>query len=234
MVVDPQGQFLTQRQLPPLAVVQPALDSRHLVLRAPGQSEIRLPLRRARLESRLVRVWDDDCEAWDEGEEAARFFSEHLGTPARLVRMAEGFVRPVDPDYAPRPAQTGFADAFPLLLVSEASLEELNRRLAERGHPRIPIDRFRPNIVLTGCRPFAEDEWKAIRIGRMTLDVVKPCARCVTTTVDQSQGAVKEPREPLATLATFRLRDGQVLFGQNAIHRGRGRLAAGGRVTVLG
>jgi uncharacterized protein len=231
MVVDPNGVFLTQRQLPRLAAVQPSLETDYLALRADGR-EIRVQLHRAAEGTRRVRVWQDDCEAWDEGDEAARLLTSHLGTPARLVRMAEEFVRPVDPEYAPRPAQTGFADAFPLLVVSEASLEELNRRLQERRGSPVPMSRFRPNIVLTGCGPFEEDDWKTIRIGGMTLDLVKPCGRCTTTRVDQARGVVEDPREPLATLATFRLRGQEVMFGQNAIHRGPGRIAVGEEVTL--
>ena len=231
MVVDPNGVFLTQRRHPRLAIVHTSLESEDLVLRVAGKSEVRVPLQRAAGEARRVRVWHDDCEAWDEGDEAARFLSEHLGTPVRLVRMTEGFVRPVDPDYAPRPAQTAFADAFPLLVVSEASLEELNRRLTERSTSPVPMSRFRPNVVLTGCGPFAEDEWTAIRIGETMLDLVKPCGRCATTRVDQARGVVQDPREPLATLATFRLRGQDVMFGQYAIHRGPGRLSVGDEVT---
>ena len=226
MVVDPEGVFITQRQIPRLAVVRPSLDADHLVLQA-GDAVARMPLRRKAAQVRRVRVWQDECEAWDEGDEAARLLSDHLRTPARLVRIAESFVRPVDPDYAPRPSQTGFADAFPLLVVSEASLEELNRRLKERLASPVPMSRFRPNVVLTGGAPFAEDGWKSIRIGDVTLDLVKPCARCVTTQVDQARGVVHDPREPLATLATFRLRGEGVMFGQNAVHRGPGRLAVG-------
>jgi uncharacterized protein YcbX len=226
MVVDADGVFLTQRELPRLAVVQPRREAEGLVLRV-GGTETRVPLRRAPVETRRVRVWEDECEAWDEGDEAARLLSEHLGSSVRLVRMAEEFVRPVDPEYAIRPSQTGFADAFPLLVVTEASLEELNRRLQERFTSPVPMSRFRPNVVLTGCGPFAEDDWKALRIGDMTLDLVKPCGRCATTRVDQSRGVVHDPREPLAALATFRLRDQNVLFGQYAIHRAPGRIAVG-------
>jgi uncharacterized protein len=231
MVVDPNGVFLTQRQHPRLAIVHTSLESDDLVLRVAGKSEVRVPLRRPEGEARPVRVWHDDCEAWDEGDGAARLLSEHLGTLVRLVRMTEGFVRPVDPDYAPRPAQTAFADAFPLLVVSEASLEELNRRLDGRSTSPVPMSRFRPNLVLTGGAPFAEDEWTAIRIGEATLDLVKPCGRCTTTRVDQARGVVHDPREPLATLATFRLRGQEAMLGQYAIHRGPGRLAVGDEVT---
>ncbi len=232
MVVTPEGRFLTQREWPTLAVVQPVLGTDDLELRAPGRGEVRLPLRRARGETRRVRVWDDECEAWDEGPEAARLLSEHLGTSVRLVRMADAFVRAVESG-SDRSAQTGFADAFPLLVLSEASLEELNRRLAARGATPVPMGRFRPNVVLAGCPAFAEDEWKSIRVGPITLDLVKACVRCVTPTVDQASGSVPDPREPLATLATFRRRDGGVVFGQNAVHREPGWLSVGDLVTPV-
>jgi hypothetical protein len=179
-----------------------------------------------------VRVWDDTCEAWDEGDAAAAFLSAFLGTPARLMRMADSWVRPVDEDYAPQPAQTGFADAFPLLVLSEASLAELNRRIELRGRRTVSMDRFRPNLVVTGCEPFAEDRWRTIRVGAVLLDLVKSCARCAITTVDQARGLVPDHEEPLATLATFRREGDKVLFGRNAVHRGPGRISVGDLVSV--
>jgi uncharacterized protein YcbX len=232
MVVAADGTFLTQRQFPQLAIVQPSLDGDDLVLRTPAVPEVRVPLRRPAGDRLHVRVWDDDCEAWDEGDAAARLLTAHLGTVVRLVRMADDFVRAVNPDYAPRPAHTGFADAFPVLVVSEASLDELNRRLAERGAASVPMSRFRPNLVLSGGAPFGEDEWKTIRIGGTTLDLVKPCERCATTRVDQARGEVADAREPLATLATFRRLGREVTFGRYAIHREPGPLAVGDAVVI--
>jgi MOSC domain-containing protein len=232
MVVAADGTFLTQRQFPQLAVVQPSLDDDDLVLRTDATAGVRVPLRRSAGDRFRVRVWDDDCEAWDEGDAAAALLSAHLGTAVRLVRIADDFVRAVNPDYAPRPAQTGFADAFPLLVVSEASLEELNRRLAERGKAPVPMSRFRPNVVLAGVAPFAEDEWKTVCVGETTLDLVKPCERCAITRVDQARGEVADAREPLATLATFRRLGQEVTFGRYAIHREPGRLAVGDAVVI--
>jgi uncharacterized protein YcbX len=232
MVVAPDGTFLTQRLFPQLAVVQPSLGPDTLVLRTPSGGEIRVPLARARGETLRVRVWQDECEAWDEGEEAAQLLGDHLGTHARLVRMTDDFVRPVDPDYAPPPAATGFADAFPLLVISEASLAELNRRLEERGAAPVPMSRFRPNVVLSGTSAFAEDAWRAARIGSTTLDLAKPCGRCAITRVDQDRGQIADGREPLATLGTFRRLGTDVLFGRYAVHRGPGRLTVGDVVVV--
>jgi len=231
MVVAPDGTFLTQRLFPPLAVVQPSLGPDELALRTPSGAEVRVPLARARGEALRVRVWEDECDAWDEGEAAARLLGDHLGTHARLVRMTDDFFRPVDPGYAPRPAAIGFADAFPLLVISGASLDELNRRLEERGAAPVPMSRFRPNVVLSGTRSFAEDEWQVARIGETTLDLAKPCGRCATTRVDQDRGEVAG-REPLATLGTFRRQGTEVLFGRYAIHRAPGRLAVGDAVVV--
>src|SRR5437773_547871 len=128
MSVDAAGRFLTQRERPRLALIRPALAEGHLHLDAPGRPSLRIPLESDRPPARRVQVWNDVCEAWDEGPPAAAWLGAHLGHPAHLVRMTDDWERPVDPDHAPRPARTGFADAFPLL-VCEASLVELNRRL---------------------------------------------------------------------------------------------------------
>jgi len=231
MVVDADGRFLTQREHPRLALVRPVIGEEGLVLDVSGTALIGVPHDRARNAVVRVQVWDDECEAWDEGDAAAAALSVHLGTAVRLVRMTDEWARPVDPDYSPRPARTGFADAFPLLVASEASLAELNRRLAERDRPPVPMSRFRPNVVLAGAEPFAEDGWRTLVVGGVTLDLVKPCARCATTTVDQASGSVPDPTEPLATLAGFRRSGGKVLFGQNAVHRAPGRLEVGAAAT---
>ncbi len=232
MVVDSDGVFITQREIPALALIQPHFEDGQLRLSAPGMPAVHVPLQRRDGPCRSVRVWKDICEALDEGDDLAAWLSEYLHTAARLVRMPDSFVRPVDPRYARTPAQTGFADAFPLLIVAEESLAELNRRLVERGSAAIPISRFRPNLVVAGCDPFAEDTWRTVQIGAVTLDIVKPCARCATTTVDQATGAIPDSAEPLATLNTFRKQDGKVMFAQNAIHRAPGVLALGDRLVL--
>lgn len=232
MVVDTAGVFITQREFPRLALIQPQFVDGYLSLSAPGMDAIRLPLQRNAAPCRMVRVWKDTCEALDEGDDLAGWLSDYLHCGARLVRMADEYVRPVDPRYARYPAQTGFADAFPLLIVSEASLAELNRHLVARGNAPIPMSRFRPNLVVSGCAAYAEDTWRTVRIGSVTLDIVKPCPRCVTTTVDQATGTIPDPAEPLAALNTFRKQDGKVMFAQNAIHRSVGVLAVGDLLVV--
>ncbi|MCS7070738.1 MAG: MOSC domain-containing protein, partial [Anaerolinea sp.] len=160
--------------------------------------------------------------------------SAFLGEPVRLLRMADAYERVVSPERSPERALTAFSDGYPLLLIGTASLDELNRRLAERGKPPVTMQRFRPNVVVSGGEPFAEDGWRRVLLDGVPFDVVKPCARCVMTTVDPLTGHIPDPHEPLATLATFRrAASGKVMFGQNIIHRGRGTLHVGAPVEVI-
>jgi uncharacterized protein YcbX len=147
--------------------------------------------------------------------------------------MPDDVRRPVDPAYASADDRAAFSDAFPLLLLSRESLGDLNARLEARGVGPAIVERFRPNVVVDGTvGPFAEDAWRDVRIGEVALVVAKPCARCVLPTVDPATG-VKSPRgEPLRTLAEYRTRNGKVLFAQNVLVRGPGRIAVGDRVLA--
>lgn len=232
MVTDSEGMFITQRELPQLAIVQPRFDGDNLVLSAPGMSDLALPLERELGDVWRVQVWRDTCAAWDEGDEVSNWLSDFLNADARLVRMADDFVRPVDTTYAPPNTPVGFADAYPLLIVSEASLDDLNQHLTERGKDTLPMSRFRPNLVVSGATAFAEDSWKTVQIGEVTIDVVKPCARCAIPSVDQATGTVPDTAEPLATLNTFRKQNGKVMFAQNAIHHAPGVLRLGDAITL--
>jgi hypothetical protein len=227
MVVDNDGQFLTQRAEPRLALVRTSIDDAALCLEATGCGPLRLPLDHPGGARRPVRVWADDTEAVDAGDDAARWISTALGRPARIVHMPDDIVRPVDASYSVGDDRVSFVDAFPFLLISQASLDELNRRL---DHP-LPMNRFRPNLVVEGTEPHAEDGWQRIRMGDVTFAVVKPCARCVTTTIDQATGVAG--REPLRTLATYRKVGSNVLFGQNLIHRAMGAVRVGDEVEVV-
>ncbi len=228
-----RGLFLSQRELPQMALIQPALSDETLIVRAPRLPELWLPLTPpANAKSVTAIVWDDTCLAYDEGDEAAGWLTRHLGVPARLVRMADAFVRPVDPQYASAGAQTAFSDGYPALITAQASLDDLNARLAARGKAAVSMLRFRPNIVIGGCAPYAEDGWQRVQIGAVAFDIVKPCKRCAITTVDPASGSIPDREEPLATLAAYRRGPrGGVLFGQNAVHRALGKLALGDRVT---
>jgi hypothetical protein len=142
--------------------------------------------------------------------------------------MAPHFRRQVNPNFAQRPEdQVAFADAFPFLLISEASLDDLNARM----HAPLPMNRFRPNIVITGCAPYAEDTWPSLRIGSVDFAAAKACVRCTVTTTDQT--TTERGEEPLKTLATYRKTDAGVVFGQNLIHLNRGTIRVGDRVTTV-
>ena len=210
-----------------MALVDVLVDGGRLVLKAPGLPDLEVSSGGEQGRFIRVTVWDDVCEAIDEGEKPARWFSEHLGVAARLVRLAGDDARPLSSPKAQPGDRVSFADGFPFLLLSEESHNGLNRRLSLP----VPIERFRANIVVSGCEPHSEDRWHRVRIGEVEFTVAKPCARCVVTTVDQATG--ERGREPLRTLSTYRTREGQVLFGQNLVHRGMGFVRLGDPVNVL-
>jgi uncharacterized protein len=225
MVVDPDGRFLSQRTHPRLALVAPRLENGRVVLSAPGLAD--LTVSPEAVEPRPpVTVWRDTVAAVSAGIGARTWFSQWLGVPCDLVRKAPGVHRPIDPRFAEPDDEVSFADGFPVLLISQGSLDELNRRLEEP----LPMNRFRPNLVVSGCTPFAEDGWSAVEIGEVRLRVAKPCARCIVTTVDQTTGV--RGREPLVTLASFRSHGGKLLFGQNLVPQRLGRLRVGAPVSV--
>jgi uncharacterized protein len=226
MIVSPTGKFVTQRQLPQLALVETEIGSEALQLNAPGQSPLHLSLAPVAGAVMEVEVWGDRCQAIDQGDEAAAWLSQFLEIECRLVRIGEEYDRPVK---RRADAQVSFADGYPLLLISEASLADLNQRLPKP----IPMNRFRPNLVVAGCDAYAEDSWNQIRIDEVTFDVMTSCERCVITTTDQATGH-RESMEPLKTLATYRRVKGGVIFGKNVIHRQQGEVQVGNPVKVLG
>jgi uncharacterized protein YcbX len=228
MLVDDAGCFLTQRALPRMALIEPRLDADTLSLTAPEHAQLSIPVL-TRGQGREVTVWRDRCTAIDQGDRAADWASSFLAVSCRLVRMADDMVRQVDRDFALSDAdQVGFADGFPFLLTTEESLADLNGRMASP----LPMNRFRPNIVLAGAAPFAEDGWRRIGIGEITFAVVKPCARCAITTTDQA--TAERGKEPLQALAAYRLVQGEgVMFGQNLIHESTGVIRVGDAVEVI-
>jgi uncharacterized protein YcbX len=226
MLVDGAGQFVTQRNLPKLALIKTSLDAGQLALTI-GHSQRVVPVPSEGASRRLVTVWGDTLEALDAGDEVADWLFEALSLPCRLVYMPDDARRQVAPLYARRGELVSFADGFPLLLISEASLADLNARLEQP----VPMNRFRPNLVVTGCEAFAEDRWQRIRIGEIEFDVAKPCARCVMPSIDQAT-AQRDPQIN-RVLASYRRRDGQVYFGQNLLYPDFGELAVGDTVDVL-
>ncbi len=237
MVVDPEGNFLTQRTVPAMARVGAFVDPSTLTLRSSGLEDLRV--RRAPDPGApvlSVRVWKSEgLQTEDCGEEAAAWLSRALGGPCRLARIGPAYTRQVAKKAALPGDLVGFADACPFLVTSEASLGEVNRRIEEAGGSSVPMGRFRPNLVLSGCRPFEEDQWARLKIGEVEFRSAGPSTRCVITVTDQQTG--ERGKEPLRTLATFRRapdEPGDVIFGVNLLNESkRGVLRVGDPVTFL-
>lgn len=221
MAIREDGMFLTQRTHPLLTRIATDLTGEGLVLTSAGLPPLTLPLE-PRGAERPVRIWKDSCEGLDQGEQAASWVSSVLGDAARIVRTPATPGRKADPAFAgPAFSPIAFPDAYPILICTRASLEDLNRRLPEA----IPMERFRPSLVLTGLPPYAEDRITALEIGPVTLTLVKPCTRCIIPSTDQHTGT--RGFDPVSVLRTFRLdrKLHGVTFGENAIiTRGVGEL----------
>jgi uncharacterized protein YcbX len=218
MIVDGDGRFITQRELPQLALVDIAVTRDALRFAMRGVSSIDVPLAGPRSTPREVIVWQSSVPAHDEGPAVAAWLTAALGTEARLVRFDKMHERRCNPEFAgDSGAHTAFADGYPLLLAGEASLADLNARLAAKACGTLPMNRFRPNIVLAGLPAYDEDHLDTVEIDGIVVKLVKPCTRCITTTTDQAT-AIRGV-EPLPTLAVYRYHDalGGVTFGMNAI-----------------
>jgi uncharacterized protein YcbX len=227
MVVDENGRFMTQRTHPQMALISAWLNDDGLVLHTAGKANLQVvvPTGDERI---AVKIWNDVVQASPTDPDADWWFSELLGEPCQLVFFPPEQCRQVDETYAQQGDHTTFSDGFPVLLISQASLDDLNARL----ETPVPMKRFRPNIVVSGTAPFAEDEWNRVRIGDVEFRVVKPCSRCAVTTVDPLTGKVSGA-EPLQTLSTYRLQGSKIMFGQNLIPDGRGTLHLVDEVTLL-
>lgn len=239
MITDRTGKFLTQRQYPQLALIEVQIEGDQITLSAASSSPIEFTATITGEEIN-VEVWRDRLMAIDQGDKVANWLQSVLKTPhpLRLVRQSPRYIRPINPNYTTQKnAPVSFADGYPFLITNTESLAELNHRLAAIYPDRdqtVPMNRFRPNIVLDSDRPFIEDEWKVLQIGEIVFDLVKPCARCIVTTTDQITARRDELREPLKTLGTFR-RFGKegIMFGENAIPRQTGRVKIGDKVQNL-
>ncbi|MAR92264.1 MAG: MOSC domain-containing protein [Pseudomonadales bacterium] len=228
MVVDARGRFITQRQCATMALIQTALDDDVLCLSHRDQETLRVSIAQcAHGEPVTVQVWDDECAARLAPPVVHQWLSDVLGRSCRLVYMPDSTHRPVDPDYAPGGATVSFADGFPLLLTTQASLADLNGEMSQS----VAMQRFRPNLVVEDAAPWGEDHWRVIQVGAMVFDVVKPCSRCAIPTIDPATGE-KQP-EVFRVLQQYRRRGNQVFFGQNLVPRGTGTLRLGDRVRVL-
>jgi uncharacterized protein len=225
MVVDDRGVFLTQRENPRMALLEPYMKGDTVVVTAPKMPSLELPMTGERRSA--VRVWGFECEADDLGDKVARWLTDVLEQSCRAVKFPDGLRREVSKRHSALDAEVAFADGYPLLLISLESLADLNRRLDDP----VPMRRFRPNVVVRDCQPFEEDEWKTLAAPGLRFDLVKPCTRCKITTLNPD--TLEYGKEPLATLAKFRRRADGVIFGQNGIHHGKGRLLVGDPIEVV-
>ena len=231
MLVDGANRFISQREVASLATVVPTLENGTLVVSAPGRETFRIDIDRDGPPRDVWIWWEHAITAADQGDVAAQWFSDAIGSPVRLVAFGNRARNPIDPQYAPRiEAETAFTDGYPIMAMLQESLDDLNRRLAEP----VPVQRFRPSIVIAGAKAWSEDDWMAMKLGDLDCDAVKPCARCVVTTTDQVSGARNPRQEPLRTLATFRTIPGLgAIFGQNVVPRGTGMLHVGDTVELM-
>ena len=227
MLVDENGKFLTQREHARLGLVRAQVQPSHLAIQAPSMEPLAVPFPGWGAARRPVQIWKDEVAAVEADAAAHVWFSRYLGIACRLIYMDEAAARPVDPQYDPGGCEVSFADGYPLLLTTEASLADLNTRL----DAPVPMTRFRPNLVVSGGEAFDEDGWRMVRIGEVLFHVVKPCARCVVLTIDQD--TAEGGKEPLRTLNRFRKQDGKVYFGENLIPTAPGIVRVGDTVEVV-
>lgn len=215
MVVAPDGRFITQRTCRAMALVTPIPTAEGLTLTRAGMPPCPVRFPGSEASMAVVTVWKDQVQARDAGDTAATWLEQALGQPCRLVWMHRPELARIR-QLGAQPRPVSFADGYPLLLANTASLDDLNTRLpAGQG---VPMTRFRANIVLSGAQPWAEDGWRRLSIGgSVVVRVLAPCSRCVVTSIDQNTAQVPNPKEPLATLASFRRAQGGVMFAQNAV-----------------
>ena len=243
MLTNRDGIFMTQREFPRMALIDVAIASDGLRVTSENAGEMAVPFEPDKGERHRVTIWKSICDAEVYSGAISEWFSDVLGTPCQLVRMPDATQRHINPIFDRGKDIVSFADGYPIMILGEASLEELNSRLEER----LPMNRFRPNLVVSSIEAYAEDNWQRVHIGEAIFRSTKPCERCVITTVDQSKGEFAG-KEPLKTLATYRMakdvipdkyklfgmNGNAVLFGQNLIGETPGeRISVGEAITVL-
>ena len=232
MIVDPTGMFMSQRSHPRMATVWTDLADGTLVLSAPDEDGVEVRVDPPPSPTIKVQVWNSIVDAVPASREADLWLSSYLGTPCRLVFMPDDSERYSNDKYAGEGKRVGFADGYAYLMIGESSLADLNARLAARNHPALPMNRFRPNLVISGSDAYAEDRFGDVRIGEAAFRGVKPCGRCQVTTTDQSTGEVTGP-EPLLTLASYRdsTEFGQ-MFGMNMVSVAPGNVSVGDSLVM--
>lgn len=211
MLIDEENVFMTQRIFSKMALFKPSFKGNGFEIRF-GEDTIHLPFDHKVIDIPIeTNVWDDKFVALEVEGIYSSWFSQRLGMNCRLVFFPEGNSRPVDPNYAVNDEQVSLADAYPLLIIGQSSLNDLNGRLKEP----LPMNRFRPNLVFTGGEPFEEDTWKNFRIGSNRFLGVKPCSRCIMITINQD--TAEQGKEPLTTLSNYRSVNNKIRFGQNVL-----------------
>ncbi|SHL47459.1 MOSC domain-containing protein [Hymenobacter psychrotolerans] len=231
LLVDEQNRFMTQRQIPEMALLRVAPAHNGFLLthaQRPDLLPLYIPFEATPERTLFVTIWDDMVFAWRGARTADEWLSEALGRACKLVYMSDMVRRDVEPELNPEGQLVSFADGYPFLLIGQSSLDELNGRLAEP----VLMDRFRPNLVFSGGEAFAEDTWEHFQVGELPFRAVRACGRCVMTTVDQRTAEKNATGEPLRTLATYRSQGSKVMFGQNVTGPGRGLLRTGDPVLV--
>ncbi|WP_446811103.1 MOSC domain-containing protein [Methylomonas sp. 2BW1-5-20] len=226
MLIDSDRQFLSQRRLPKMALIKTRIEGERLILSAPDQPDLSLPLQAQDGDELEVVVWHDHCRAKTCGDAADAWLSGFLQTDCRLVYQTDDDVRKVDPNYALDSDQTAFSDGFPFLIVSENSLNALNQAM----QLEFDMVRFRPNLVVADCDSYAEDAWRRITINDIGFRLPKPCSRCSVPTIDPL--TAETGKEPLTTLNRMRKWQNKVYFGQNALHDKPGFLSVGQPVSI--
>jgi len=231
MLIDRDNDFMTQRIYPKMALFKLQFRTRWLLPSkfkiTYGKDSISLSLNHSFISKPIKAIiWDDEVEVYEVDKKYSNWFSNHLGIECKLVSFPENNSRPVDQNYQINHEQVSLADAYPLLLIGEQSLADLNSRLDEP----VPMNRFRPNLVVSGSQPYEEDGWKNFSVGKNKFAGAKPCARCVLTTVNQNTG--EQGIEPLATLSKYRKEGNKVLFGQNLIAIDHDEIHEGDEITL--
>lgn len=228
MVIDGEGNMVTQRAYPSMALIKCSIENDILKINFDNKQQTEVPLKPIFGEMAKATVWSQTVRAIEPDKKVSEAFSSFLGFEVKLVYMPDNVKRLVDFRYNDSKAITSFTDGFPFLLIGENSLNDLNHRLKIP----VPMNRFRPNLVVAQSEAFAEDRWNEIKIGNIAFGVKKPCARCVMTTINQDN-AQKSP-EPLKTLASYRTKNSKVYFGQNLIHIQKiGQLYVGDRIEII-
>ena len=226
MLIDSNNQFLSQRRLPKMVLIKTQLTDSELILSTSISGSISLPLYPDDGDVCDITIWNDQCSAKTTTTVADQWLSDFLGLDCRLVYQPDEVVRPVDPDYATATDKVYFSDGFPFLILSKASLNSLNLAMGLQ----LPIQRFRPNLVISNCESYAEDSWREITINGIGFRLPKPCSRCSVPTIDIETAQTN--KEPLTTLNRLRKWNKHVYFGQNALHNTQGELSTGNTVEI--